>query len=60
MQINLTGEEHALLAELLDNDYRDLKEEIGKTEDYNFQAMLRAREQMLLGILQKVGGPSAD
>ena len=57
MQINLTDEEHALLAELLDADFRELKEEIGKTEGREYQTMLRARERTLTGLLEKVSRP---
>ena len=52
--LRLTTDERALLADILDSDYRNLKEQIGKAEDRNFQAELRAREAMLLAILNKV------
>ena len=54
MTLELTAEEHALLAELLDQDFRDLKEEIGKTEAYDYKQHLRTRERILAGLLQKV------
>jgi hypothetical protein len=54
MTFELSADEAALLADLLDQDYRDLKEEIGKTEAYDYQQQLRARERLLIGLLQKV------
>jgi hypothetical protein len=59
VQINLTAEEHALLAELLDASFRELKEEIGKTEGLEYQTMLRARERALTSLIEKVGRPAA-
>jgi hypothetical protein len=52
--LSLTAEERALLADILDSDYRTLKEQINHAEDRNFQAELKAREAMLLAILDKV------
>jgi hypothetical protein len=54
MTLELSTDEAALLADLLDQDFRDLKEEIGKTEAYDYQQLLRARERLLRGLLQKV------
>jgi hypothetical protein len=54
MTLELSADEAALLADLLDQDFRDLKEEIGKTEAYDYQQQLRARERLLIGLLQKV------
>jgi hypothetical protein len=54
MTLELSADEAALLADLLDQDFRDLKEEIGKTEAYDYQQRLRARERLLVGLLQKV------
>jgi len=54
MTLELTADELTLLAELLDQDFRDLKEEIGKTEAYEYKQQLRTRERILAGLLQKV------
>jgi tRNA (guanine37-N1)-methyltransferase len=51
----LSDEERALLAELLDADYRELKEEINKTEGYDYKEALKARERLLESLLAKVG-----
>jgi hypothetical protein len=57
MNVNaqLTPDEQALLAELLDRAYRDLKVEIANTEDFHYKEDLKAREQRLLSILGKFG-----
>jgi hypothetical protein len=54
--LTLSDEERALLADLLDSDYRDLKQEIANTEGFEFKEELKAREAMLLGILERVTG----
>jgi len=54
MQIDLNFEELNLLAELLRRDYRELREEIYKTEDYRFKTDLRAKEKLIESLLQKV------
>ena len=54
MDLVLSDEERALLAELLEQDFRNLKEEIGSTDTAAFRDELRAREQMLIGILEKL------
>jgi len=55
MQIELSEDEHRLLAELLDQDFRDLKEEINKTEAFDYKRALKVREQTLVGLMEKVG-----
>ena len=54
MSLELTEEERAYLASLLDQTWRSLKEEIHRTEDADYKAELRADEQLLLGLLQRV------
>jgi len=54
MTIELSDAEGRLLAELLDRDYRDLKEEINKTETYAYKEALKERERLLVGMLAKV------
>ena len=54
MHLDLSKEESALLAELLDADYRNLKEEIGKTEGYDYKEALKAREQLLVDLIEKL------
>src|SRR5438046_6537817 len=54
MSLELTEEERAYLATLLDQTWRGLKEEIHRTEDTDYKAELRADEQLLLGLLHRV------
>jgi len=56
-QIELSDEEIAILADLLDQDYRNLKEEIYKTETREFKEALKAREALMVGLLTKLGRP---
>jgi hypothetical protein len=53
-EVRLTAEERDLLADVLDSDYRALKEQINKAEDRTFHAELKVREATLLAILRKV------
>ncbi len=54
MQVELTAAEQELLANLLDNALRDLKEEIYKTETYDYKEQLKERENLMAGLLTKV------
>jgi DNA polymerase III delta subunit len=55
VNLTLSDEERTYLAELLDRNFRDLKEEINKTEAYAFKESLKAQERMLVGLLAKLG-----
>ena len=52
----LSDEERALLVELLDIEFRNLKEEIGRTDTASFKDELREREATLLGLIEKLTG----
>ena len=54
MQLEIRTEERALLADILDTAFRDLKEEINKTEAHEFKAQLKMRESMLVSLLDRV------
>ncbi len=54
VHLELSDEEHAVLAELLDRQLRDLKEEIYKTETTDYKEALKARERTLVGLIGKV------
>ena len=54
--LQLSTAERSLLAELLESSYRDLKQQIGSTEDSTFKAELQARRDTLGELLQKVTG----
>jgi len=55
MNVSFTDEERSLLSELLDRDYRELKEEINKTEAYDFKENLKARERQLVALMDRIG-----
>ena len=53
---SISDDELALLAELLEQDYRDLKQQIGSTEGFRAKDELKAREATMLALLNKVTG----
>jgi hypothetical protein len=57
--IQLSEGEHSLALEILEQYLRDLKEEIYKTENTDYKAWLRARQDTLLLLLQKLGAVDA-
>jgi hypothetical protein len=57
--VELSPEEYRLLTELLERDIRDLKEEIHRTEAYDYKRALLARKQALVGLIEKVGAMAA-
>jgi hypothetical protein len=56
VNLTLSDEERALLVELLDNEFRNLKEEIGSTDTSSFKDELKVREGTLLGLIEKLTG----
>lgn len=57
--IELTHDERTLLGEVLESAYRNLRQEIGSTEGTEFRRALKAREEMLHQLLEKLGGGPA-
>jgi hypothetical protein len=55
MHVELSPEEYRLLTELLERDLRDLKEEIHRTEAYDYKRALLTRRQTLAGLIEKLG-----
>ncbi len=53
--LTLTTAERNLLREMLERDFRDLKQEIGSTEDWQFKEGLKARRELLESVLRKLG-----
>ena len=51
----LTNEEAALTVEVLQQAYQDLRDEIYKTDDRNFRANLKQREDTLAVVIRKLG-----
>jgi len=54
MQLEIGSEERSLLIDVLDSAYRNLKEEINKTETHHFKDELKAREAILLSLLDQL------
>ena len=54
MQLEIGSEERSLLIDVLDSAYRNLKEEINKTETYAFKDELKGREAILLSLLDQL------
>lgn len=59
MYVELSAEEYRLLTELLERDIGDLKEEIHRTEAYDYKRALLARKQTLAGLIEKLAAPAA-
>ena len=54
MEVTFTPEEHALIAEIMEEHHRELLREIARTEHREFKAVLRRREEMVQGVLNKL------
>lgn len=55
MEITLSGDEREFLAQVLQERHRDLLHELFRTDDREFKKLLRAREQLLESLLNKLG-----
>ncbi|MEW6207938.1 MAG: hypothetical protein AB1631_06195 [Acidobacteriota bacterium] len=55
MNIELTPEEKDLLTSIVDQYFSSLREEIYKTEEYEFKTRLKEEEAMVKKILEKLG-----
>ena len=62
MQVNLEANEVAALLSVLNSYIPQLREEIGKTENYEMRQGLKAQAEMLSDIMTKLGGtiPGSD
>jgi hypothetical protein len=56
MQVNLNDNEVSALLEALDYYIPQLREEIGRTENYDMREGLKAQEAALTGLMSKLGG----
>ncbi|HZS02736.1 MAG TPA: hypothetical protein VFE37_28750 [Chloroflexota bacterium] len=54
MNLDLSTEERTLLAGLVDESLRNLKEEIYHTDTPDYKDQLKAREALIMGIMQKL------
>jgi len=59
MQITLSETEISALITALNSYLPDLREEIGKTENYDMRQTLHAQEAALTGLMAKLGGSVA-
>lgn len=57
---DLTRDELALTIELLEAAYRDLKEEVYKTEDFDFKQQLKQREGVIRTLINKLSGTAGS
>ncbi len=60
MQLNLQPDEINALLTTLNYYIPQLREEIGKTENYDMRESLKAQQATLTGLLSKLGGSIAD
>jgi hypothetical protein len=60
MNLQLDSAQVALLREILDSAFRDLRYEVADTNNSQYKQQLREREQALSGLLGLVGGPLPD
>lgn len=60
MQINLSEGEVSALLTALDFYIPELREEIGKTENYDMRESLKAQKQALTGLISKLGGSISE
>jgi len=56
MQLNLDENEVSAILEALSTYIPNLREEIGKTESYDYREGLKAQEAVLTGLVAKLGG----
>jgi hypothetical protein len=57
MDLHLTDDDTALLREVLDSAFRDLRFEIADTDNHEYKNDLKQREARLRALLDQVGGP---
>ena len=57
MDLHLTEDDTALLREILNAAFRDLRFEIADTDNHEYKQGLKQREESLRAILDQLGGP---
>jgi hypothetical protein len=55
MNLELSNDEVTILRSLLEQSYRDLKEEVYKTEAHDLKEQLVAQERIMLNLLHRLG-----
>jgi hypothetical protein len=59
MQLNLTADELAVLADVVDSALREVREEVYKAEVADYKDALKHREAVLTSVLQRLGAGRA-
>jgi hypothetical protein len=59
MQLDLSANEVAILATLVDSALRDTREQVYKAAVPDYKQALRQREALLTSLLQRLGAPQA-
>ncbi len=59
-KLNLNKEEQALFADILEYDLKDVRNEISNTENWEFKADLKKKEELIRKILATLDKDSAD
>ena len=54
MNLTLTEEEATLLSEILKNHLADFREEIGKTDSYDWRVAMKHDEEVLNGLMARL------
>ena len=54
MQISLSDEERQTLVEVLNEVLPNLREEVCKTENFDYREQLKRRESLLVGLLARL------
>jgi hypothetical protein len=57
IQLDLTGEEVRILAEILESSHSDLRMEIADTDSMDFRNMLKQRKAVVAKALEALGHP---
>jgi hypothetical protein len=60
MELQLTDDEAVMVRSLLDLAMRDLRSEIAGTDKVSFRRGLKADEDTIRGVLDRLGGPLAN
>ena len=60
MELQLTDDEAVMVRGLLDLAMRDLRSEIAGTDKVSFRRGLKADEDTIRGVLDRLGGPLAN
>lgn len=60
MQVNLQQDEVSALLGALNSYIPQLRQTIGSTENYDMREQMKAEEQVLTGLVSKLGGSIAD